>query len=579
MLWHIGNTTVRTPYRLRDALEVLHDSPLHGNISDREQEHAFAELLHNKGVLHAPRILSGRDASDLGRKWRVALSQLGFITPKLKLDQSVNGISKESPSLVSNFDALANRPFVLTPNGFRLLRADLISNQQDCFLRSLASYRIPSPIELHYKSGMFSPLRFVLNVIHSLSEAGLDPRLSFHEFALFVQTSTPSDGIGLVVEKLKKYREVRDKAKGSVKRYDREIYEFTAKRVNRVEDTLKDYADLSFRYLKSTGLFRSAGRGIAISSSRTQLAAYIREELDDSPVSDNEYLDSLWNGAILPTDHVDYSYAVVLDLAQKLKCRGVDVEIPTSDAPLIDLEYLRHLFEERILQLDELAYADQQSEELDEILAWIKAISTRGRSTLPDGSIVSVPNGEAPVYLEWIIWRAVLAIDSLFNKPWEARRFEIDQDFLPVHCAPGNGPDMVFEFEDAVIVVEVTLTSSSRQEAAEGEPVRRHVAQFVEQSQKPVFGLFIAVNIDSNTANTFRSGDWFLKDDKKINLSIVPLTLSDFAEFLSSGRTRLSEMPQLLKQLIIECRSLANQEAPAWKRAISKTVRTIVEKP
>lgn len=37
-LWHLGNTTVRTPYRLRDALLVLQGSPLNGNISGREQE-------------------------------------------------------------------------------------------------------------------------------------------------------------------------------------------------------------------------------------------------------------------------------------------------------------------------------------------------------------------------------------------------------------------------------------------------------------------------------------------------------------------------------------------------------------
>jgi len=66
----------------------------------------------------------------------------------------------------------------------------------------------------------------------------------------------------------------------------------------------------------------------------------------------------------------------------------------------------------------------------------------------------------------------------LVNKPWDARRFKIDQDFLPVGTAPGNGPDIVFEFDDMVVVVEVTLTSSSRQEAAEGEPVRRHVAKY-----------------------------------------------------------------------------------------------------
>ena len=158
----------------------------------------------------------------------------------------------------------------------------------------------------------------------------------------------------------------------------------------------------------------------------------------------------------------------------------------------------------------------------------------------------------------------------LLNEPWEARRFNIDQDFLPISTAPGNGPDMVFEFEEAIIVVEVTLTSSSRQEAAEGEPVRRHVARYVENGgNKAVFGLFMALSIDSNTAHTFRLGDWYRKDDTKISLDIVPITLRDFLKIMVSSKGRLSAMPQVLKQMLIECRSKANQDAPQWKNTIS----------
>ena len=128
---------------------------------------------------------------------------------------------------------------------------------------------------------------------------------------------------------------------------------------------------------------------------------------------------------------------------------------------------------------------------------------------------------------------------------------------------------MVFEFEDTIIVVEVTLTASSRQEAAEGESVRRHVAKYAEKEDKTVYGLFIAVNIDSNTAHTFRSGDWYLPNDNKLTLDIVPLTLSDFSDFLTSGKGRLAEMPSLLSRLLMECRAKANQDAPQWKKSIN----------
>jgi len=574
MLWHIGNTTVRTPYRLRDALRILQGSPMNGNISNRDQENAFAALLHSEGILNAPRVIAGEDASDLGRKWRAALSQLGFITPQLTSGLKSGTTDPALLPLIEDIDQLSGRPYEITPNGYRLAQSDIITAQQECFLRSLASYRIPSLIENRYAGESFSPLRLILWLMNGLSEAGYDATLSFREFTLFVQTSTPADGIENIVQKIMDFRAGRERATGGVRAYDRNFYEEIAAEVGRQASTLDDYGDLTFRYLKATGLFRTAGRGIALSPSRAKLAALLCDEKD--PHLDNKaYFDALWQGAELPTDNAASSYAVVHDLVAQLRGRGVQVKSPAADMPLPDLENVRHKLEAKVLQLDEQEYAGRQANELDEIIAWLEAIPKRGSATLPDGNKVSIPRGEGPAYLEWVIWRAFLAIDSLCNPPWEARRFQIDQDFLPVNCAPGGGPDMVFEFDDAIIVVEVTLTASSRQEAAEGEPVRRHVAQYSETETKPVYGLFIAVKIDSNTAHTFRSGDWYLSDDSKLSLDIVPLTLGDFGDFLASGHGRLSDMPGLLRQLMIECRARANQEAPQWKRSISAIVQNI----
>ena len=572
MLWHIGNTTVRTPYRLRDALRVLLDSPLNGNLSGTKQEQAFATLLRDKGVLDSPRIADGRDASDLGRKWRVALSQLGFITPQLNARDKRGAISSEFAKLTEEIEGLAELPYQITPNGHRLVQSELITAHQECFLRSLASYRIPSPIEDRYKCGSFSPLRLVLRVLFGLTDGEQEPRLSFEEFAIFVQTSTPEDDVSTIIERISDFRVGREVAKGHVRAYDRSFYEQAAEATGRKDATLDDYADLSLRYLKATGLLRTAGRGICLSPMRSQLSTLLCKE-EDGILPAPDYLHTLWLGAKLPTDDTASSYAVVCDLAKKLDDKGVQLKIPNADAPLRDIENKRHELEEMLLQLDEKEYADSQADKLDEIFAWFEAIATRGSAKLPNGETVSIPRGEGPAYLEWAIWRAFLAIDNLCNQPWEARRFQIDQDFLPVSCAPGGGPDMVFEFKNGIVVVEVTLTASSRQEAAEGEPVRRHVADYSQKNDKSVYGLFIALKIDNNTAHTFRSGDWYLPDDSKLILDIVPLSLGDFRTFLASGAGRLSEMPSLLRQLLVECRAKANQDAPLWKASISSLVQ------
>ncbi len=283
MLWHIGNTTVRTPYRLQEALRVLQDSPLNGNIKGREQENDFAVLLHREGVVSAPRVLESKDASDLGRKWRAALSQLGFITPALSRDPSRGGVDAKLLPFTESLPELSGRPFEITPNGYRLSRSELITAQQECFLRALASYRIPSILEKNrYKCKSFSPLRFILRVFHALSKEGQEDTLSFQEYALYVQTATPEDGLATVVQQLVEYRTGRERAKGRVRAYDRQRYEEVAAAFGCVEGTLNDYADLSFRYLKATGLFRRAGRGIALAPARKQLAELLRQEEEAS---------------------------------------------------------------------------------------------------------------------------------------------------------------------------------------------------------------------------------------------------------------------------------------------------------
>jgi hypothetical protein len=263
---------------------------------------------------------------------------------------------------------------------------------------------------------------------------------------------------------------------------------------------------------------------------------------------------------------------IVSDLVTQLSARDIQIDRPSASLNIADLNILRHELENRLAQIDEIDYANQQANCIDEILAWIEAIITKRAVRLTEAETLIIPKNEYPAYLEWVIWRAFLAINSLINRPWLARRFQIDQDFLPVSCAPGGGPDMVFEFENYIIVVEVTLTASSRQEAAEGEPVRRHVARYVETSEKSVYGLFIAVQIDSNTAHTFKSGDWYRPDDTRMTLDIVPITLRDFASLFSSARGRLESMPTILSNMLIECRARANQDAPQWKASISAII-------
>ena len=112
---------------------------------------------------------------------------------------------------------------------------------------------------------------------------------------------------------------------------------------------------------------------------------------------------------------------------------------------------------------------------------------------------------------------------------------QTDSDFMPVSAAGGGKGDLYCEFNDFTILTEVTMSTSSRQEAMEGVNLSdRHVSDAVLRYDKPVYGMFIAVRIDTNTAETFRHGIWYAKGDVKQRLDIVPLTLAQFQKYFVS---------------------------------------------
>lgn len=557
--WHLGNTTVRSPFRLRDGLVALSTSSLQGNLRGEEQERAFRRLLGEHGIVE----LGDDDTYSVGRKWRSALNKLGFLYPEVP---PASGIPQ---SEIGPID-------MITPNGWRLIRADTVPAMQECFLRALAAHYIPSALERKFDFAVFSPLRHTLAIMLELEKQTGESRLNFVEMAIVVQLTSSDEPLADIVAQVLALR-ARRLASPNKRKFDRQEREAAAVLHGYAAGTFNDYADTNLRYLKATGLVQSKGRGLSLVPEKH---VFVEKLIQDTgiPDSDRSYFITLCNGAKLPTDNKDSALAVLDDLFQQLEKRGIpfDATGKPTDTPA-DIAIIRHQIEGILSERNEEEYATRQAVEWEEIAAYMELIITRkGKKTLSNGEDIEVPQAEAPAYFEWVLWRAFLAINSLANKPYEARRFKIDQDFLPVGTAPGNGPDLIFEFHDFVIVVEVTLTANSRQEAAEGEPVRRHVADLVShygaQSGKPVYGLFIANRIDSNTAETFRIGVWFTQTDDKMRLDIIPVTLVQFKAFFealfTSGRVEVG----LIRELLDLCGGLRPaHEAPAWKHEIQQT--------
>lgn len=576
--WAFGNTTVRNPLRIRSGLAALLDSPLNGYLIGKEQERQFAEVLDRAGVVEIRD--RTRDYSDLGRKWRSCFSQLGFVTHKFdratRLGDPEPAVQAAAALLPES--GLTGPPFQVTPSGLRFIRAESVPQQQECMLRALRAYQVPSAIEPRNGETPFSPLYFVLQVLTLLLERS-GRGLSDVEMAMLQTHRTHDpDGVAAAVDAVLAYRERAAAVTGTVARRQvaRKTLEPLAAAMGVRCESLSDYADSNFRYLRYTGLFSYQGKRLVLGEAKRSIAEAILQRgpvlLDgDSP----EYLARLWNGAPLPTDDEATAAGEIARYRRLLEQEGVplaDLPAASAGAGIADLNQIRLELEEAYQHRREEKYAALQCREpyLSETIATLKRLD--GQKDEEARAIDRIDDKAA--YLEWAVWRAFLAIGGLVGPAHEARRFRVDQDFYPMGCAPGRGPDMLFLFEEFALVVEVTLTSSSRQEAAEGEPVRRHVA--VEKDRiggalgLPVYGLFLAGTIDNNTAETFRIGVWY-NGDAPTFLNIVPLTLAQFIRLMELFRQAPFAAGRL-RQLLDSCLTLRNAHAPAWKREIETLV-------
>ena len=552
-IWLVGNTGLRNPNRIKDGFSVFAESPFVGNLHGRENEIGFMNFLNDKGIIQNE---GGKDGSGShARKWRLMFAKNGLIYNKL------NKTEGEQSELGKVDD--------ITPFGRTFLKADTYPAVQECFLRSMSVEQFPLPGKRVY----FSPLRWILAIMLELEKRTGSSELSRIEFALWGHTTNPNYSLSEVVDNILDLRERRSKASAK-KTFDRKEIAARAKDYDKKSDNFLDYSDMNMRYLRISGVLQRKGRGLIITPAKHLLA----EALAKSTASTHPLIEEyriLCNGAPLPTDNEDIAKSVLNDLMRQMKERRIAFDI--SDLPLAtptEINIARRRLESIIAQTDEIQYAQAQCDQWEEISDYMTLLIKGGGKTVYDeDNAIEVPKDETPAYLEWTLWRATLAIDHLVNMPYEVRGFKLDSDFMPVSAAGGGKGDLYCEFEDFTILTEVTMSTSSRQEAMEGEPVRRHVSGAVLKYDKPVYGMFIAVRIDTNTAETFRHGIWYTKDDVKQRLNIVPLTLAQFQKYFVAMFDANKAKPETVRDLLVECESQRDVlEAPAWKDYIGKLV-------
>lgn len=561
-IWLVGNTGLRNPRRIPEGFKLYASSSFVGNLHGQENEYGFMRYLHDNGVINNE---PGRDQSaSHARKWRLMFARNGFIYPKIRRSE---GCQEE----LGSFDHI-------TPFGYSFLQADTYAAQQECFLRAMSVEQTPTTTD---GKKYFSPLRWILALMLELERQTGSSELTRTEFALWGHTTDPTYDINYVIENIIDLRK-RRKAAPSKRVFDKKEIKERSKLYPKKADNFFDYSDMNMRYLRITGVIQRKGRGLVIVPTKHALV----EKLAKTTVSSISLLEAhrqLAEGAPLPSDDFKIAKDLLASVVDLAKSQGVfyDISDLTLDSD-VNVNIARLRVEEALQLTNELAYSVRQRDEWREIVEYMRLIEKGGgisREEDDEESRLEVPVDELPAYLEWILWRAELAVDHMITHPRDVRGFKIDSDFLPVSTAGGGRGDLYCEYEDFMLVTEVSMSTSSRQEAMEGEPVRRHVSDAMDGVDCPVYGLFIAKKIDTNTAETFRHGVWYDKKDNKRRLYILPLTLTQFREYFTAMFESESAEPVKFKDLILSCTMRRDVLAsPDWKRYIDRTVILEIER-
>ena len=342
--------------------------------------------------------------------------------------------------------------------------------------------------------------------------------------------------------------------------------------------TLKDYADLTARYLRKSGLFSVSRDRLIVITEKKDFIKYLLHQ-QWGLVKDSDYFNYLWSATLpeMPSDKADFltrhfenifqkEKLLFNQLSKKQKVESIGDKIQKAKN-VIGLKNQVRQIENNVSRLKEIDYYYSQSDEkqIDDIINYYDLIMEK-----------RILGGEAyyPAYLEWNTWRAFLAINTLANQPYEARNFKLDDELQPINHAPGNRADMVFEYKDFISVIEVTLNTKENQWSAEAEPVPRHVAKIHKIYQgKEVYGVFIAPSIDTNTVLTFFNNRQHSIGEEIIELTIIPFTITQIKALLSIFKIKRFSI-QKLKNLYqsIGAEITKYKDATEWYAKIPETI-------
>ncbi|MBK7184115.1 MAG: AlwI family type II restriction endonuclease [Bacteroidetes bacterium] len=525
-------TSPRTPAKMIPEIELL-NTHFAGQQGNNETQRAFMELLKEENFFN------GEGANDPAFSARDRINRapkaLGFVIL--------------SPTIE------------LTPAGEELVNS---RRKDEIYLRQLLKFQVPSPFHKPTENSAEFWVKPYLELFRLVRQVG---SLKFDELKMFGLQLVDYREFETIVEKINQFRIAKAQNEGNYKRFraeyfDRELREIYSADISsgntRTRETndasisnflntkasnMRDYADACVRYLRATGLVNIShlGKSISIVPEKIQEVDYFLQNADREPCfvdNERQYVAYLGNPQT-PTLLTDNRAL----LEQKIQAEFPQLQIPATAT----LQELKNLFADQL--------ENRKEQILTEQVAAIKDYRQFEEISTTFDQIIDNSLYDTPLMLEWNTWRAMTMLDGGEYKA----NLKFDDFGNPMSTAQGNMADIVCDYGDFGLTVEVTMQSGQRQYETEGEPVTRHLAKFKRETEKPAYCLFIAPNINDSCKAHFYALH-------KMNIqyyggtsTIVPLPLTVFIKMVEdSHNANYIPEPRHVKRFFERSNELAN---------------------
>lgn len=441
-----------------------------------------------------------------GQKWNLE-TQLSFME-LLKKENFFNGEGANDPAFSAR-DRINRAPkslgFVtlsptisLTPAGLALVTSKRVN---EIFLRQLLKFQVPSPYHKPSVSSAEFWVKPYLELFRLVRHFG---SLKFDELMFFGLQLVNFHQFDNVISKINTYRTAKAKNVGNFKKFRaeyrdmvlRQIYHddiisgrtrtrqtndaSIAKFLNTKASNMRDYADACIRYMRATGLVNIShiGKSISIMPEKIDEVDYFLSNTDREPcfVNDDEKYITYLGDTEIPGLLTDNKILLI----NKIRSEFPEINFSKN----LNLTQLKNVFS------DELEFRKEKI--ISEQILSIKDYRLYDDINSTFNQIIDGTIYDTPLMLEWNAWRAM----TMLNGGNIKANLKFDDFGNPMSTAQGNMADIVCDYIDFGLTVEVTMQSGQRQYETEGEPVSRHLAKLKKVTNKPAYCLFIAPKIN-----------------------------------------------------------------------------------